>query len=267
MADEEVYSVEKILSKRMRKGREEYLIKWLGYGPKHNTWEPRENIYDDTLIVAFEQALAEQPDKKKAKRGKSADDADANAALANARTIHEPERMVHIDLRQHAERICCLELEDALQPKDAEFSGEEVLKAVRTAWDMGPLVVKFRTSLVDLKTFITDDRVRPRLHVWSGRPIARADNTAEDAAADQDRLQGWCHDLLSRQRAAVVELTNTAVIASHLFIIPAQCDTWSALASIGSDLKPGQVALAVVQGNGEEPACDDADAGPDGRAA
>ena len=46
----EEYEVEEILTHRMRKfGRakhetQEFLIKWLGYGPEHNTWEPESNV-------------------------------------------------------------------------------------------------------------------------------------------------------------------------------------------------------------------------------
>ena len=43
-SDEE-YEVEAILNKRInRVGKIEYLIKWLGYDHKDNTWEPDENI-------------------------------------------------------------------------------------------------------------------------------------------------------------------------------------------------------------------------------
>ena len=45
----EEYEVEEVLAHRMRrvgKTREtqEFLIKWLGYGPEHNTWEPEANV-------------------------------------------------------------------------------------------------------------------------------------------------------------------------------------------------------------------------------
>ena len=38
------YEVEEILDSKREKGGWEYLIKWKGYGPEHNTWEPRGNL-------------------------------------------------------------------------------------------------------------------------------------------------------------------------------------------------------------------------------
>ena len=41
----EVYEVEKILEKRTKKGKTEYLIKWKGYEDEaENTWEPVANL-------------------------------------------------------------------------------------------------------------------------------------------------------------------------------------------------------------------------------
>ncbi|XP_050534482.1 polycomb group protein Pc [Daktulosphaira vitifoliae] len=51
-----VYAAEKLMKKRVRKGRVEYHVKWKGWGPKHNTWEPEENIIDTRLIDIFEQS-------------------------------------------------------------------------------------------------------------------------------------------------------------------------------------------------------------------
>lgn len=45
-AGEHVFAVESIEKKRIRKGRCEYLVKWRGWSPKYNTWEPEENILD-----------------------------------------------------------------------------------------------------------------------------------------------------------------------------------------------------------------------------
>jgi len=66
--DEEVYTMEKILERRivkrgLNKGKFEYLIKWQGYGPEDNTWEPENNIYCPVMLQNFEEKL-------KNKRGK-----------------------------------------------------------------------------------------------------------------------------------------------------------------------------------------------------
>uniref|UniRef100_A0A9J7ZU78 Chromo domain-containing protein n=1 Tax=Cyprinus carpio carpio TaxID=630221 RepID=A0A9J7ZU78_CYPCA len=53
-AGEHVFAVESIEKKRIRKGRCEYLVKWRGWSPKYNTWEPEENILDPRLLVAFQ---------------------------------------------------------------------------------------------------------------------------------------------------------------------------------------------------------------------
>ncbi|XP_036427295.1 E3 SUMO-protein ligase CBX4-like [Colossoma macropomum] len=51
---EHVFAVESIEKKRIRKGRFEYLVKWRGWSPKYNTWEPEENILDPRLLIAFQ---------------------------------------------------------------------------------------------------------------------------------------------------------------------------------------------------------------------
>ncbi|XP_028312563.1 E3 SUMO-protein ligase CBX4-like [Gouania willdenowi] len=53
-AGERVFAVESIEKKRSRKGRVEYLVKWRGWSPRYNTWEPEENILDPRLLDAFQ---------------------------------------------------------------------------------------------------------------------------------------------------------------------------------------------------------------------
>lgn len=51
-----VYAAERIMKKRLRRGRVEYFVKWRGWSQRHSTWEPEENILDERLIDIFEQS-------------------------------------------------------------------------------------------------------------------------------------------------------------------------------------------------------------------
>ncbi|XP_032393608.1 chromobox homolog 7a isoform X1 [Etheostoma spectabile] len=52
---DQVFAVESITKKRVRKGNVEYLLKWQGWPPKYSTWEPEENILDPRLVLAYEE--------------------------------------------------------------------------------------------------------------------------------------------------------------------------------------------------------------------
>jgi len=68
----EEYTVEKIIDKRLNpNGVVEYLLKWIGYDDKDNTWEPVENLDCPGLIDAFEAERAKQ-DKERTKKRKNA---------------------------------------------------------------------------------------------------------------------------------------------------------------------------------------------------
>ena len=48
------YEVERILDHRLRKGKEEFLIKWKGYSEKECSWEPRDNLIGvDRLLIQY----------------------------------------------------------------------------------------------------------------------------------------------------------------------------------------------------------------------
>ncbi|KAH8289916.1 hypothetical protein KR018_003215 [Drosophila ironensis] len=60
--EEEEYAVEKILDRRVRKGKVEYYLKWKGYADTENTWEPESNLDCQDLIQQYE--LSRKDDDK-----------------------------------------------------------------------------------------------------------------------------------------------------------------------------------------------------------
>ena len=42
--DDNYYEVEKIIDRRIKKGKKEYLIKWKGYSENESTWEPLSHL-------------------------------------------------------------------------------------------------------------------------------------------------------------------------------------------------------------------------------
>jgi len=78
--DDQVFAAEQITKKRLRKGRTEYLVKWKGWAPKFNTWEPEENILDPRLIQQFERKLVLQQMAGHSKPGRKPKDKAKEAA-------------------------------------------------------------------------------------------------------------------------------------------------------------------------------------------
>nr|VZI05106.1 unnamed protein product [Spirometra erinaceieuropaei] len=50
-----IYLVEKIVGRRVKKGRTEYLVRWKGFPPEHDSWEPQHHLHEacNPLIEAF----------------------------------------------------------------------------------------------------------------------------------------------------------------------------------------------------------------------
>lgn len=88
------YRVEKVVDKRVRHGKTEYFLKWVGYPSDQNTWEPVEHLNCTQLIADFEETLAtnEQPNvtdgvaKRRSNRNnENAEKNEKNSSLSNSK--------------------------------------------------------------------------------------------------------------------------------------------------------------------------------------
>lgn len=61
---EEEFIVEGIIDSRIYRNKLQYLVKWEGYGPEENSWEPAEHVHAPRLVQEFHQRFPLKPGPK-----------------------------------------------------------------------------------------------------------------------------------------------------------------------------------------------------------
>ncbi|KAJ6632883.1 Pupal cuticle protein [Pseudolycoriella hygida] len=112
-----VYAAEKIIQKRVRKGKIEYRVKWNGWTARYNTWEPEENIIDPRLIRMFERSNAASPLKRGPKKKERHSEPDPESEDDDGETVANDENKSEVPVEKPSVKE---------EKKERKESGKEI---------------------------------------------------------------------------------------------------------------------------------------------
>jgi len=62
--EEDVYEIEYIVRDRIKNGKSQYFIKWVGYPDSQNTWEDSDNVFSDELKREYREGKRKETNKE-----------------------------------------------------------------------------------------------------------------------------------------------------------------------------------------------------------
>jgi hypothetical protein len=174
-ADDTIFAAEEILRKRKRKGKMEYLIKWQGYGPEHNTWEPAANILDSRLLKNFHNQIGlskSQSVKHKLQK-----------RSPGKKTISSNRRHNHNDSdRAGTSKLMSPALSDS-STSSSDTSSTSIESSAENKQPLTESAVKSENSAVPVKRKQASDATNNSLHYLGLTPAKTAKTTATTNSA------------------------------------------------------------------------------------
>ncbi|XP_049615441.1 chromobox protein homolog 7 isoform X1 [Syngnathus scovelli] len=189
---EQVFAVESIMKKRVRKGNVEYLLKWKGWPPKYSTWEPEEHILDQRLVQSYEEK--EQRDRTlghRRKRSKAKQLLLQNTVYSmDLRSAHKttdmPKPRLHLSLTRSL-----LQEQDEEEEEAEEDDEEEEEDPSYIAWSRAPCYSKRRPQ----RRRLTSRPASPAQEDWKSLDD---EEEAEDDIVEEEEEE---HSEDSRERS------------------------------------------------------------------
>jgi len=155
--EEEEFTVERILDKRIRNNKVEYLIKWEGYPDTENTWEPQENLDCPDIISAYEDRSEKKKEEKKRKK-----EAETSGGKKKQKVVEEEDNKPRgFDRGLQPERIIGAtdssgELMFLMKWKDSDEA--DLVPARQANVKCPPIVIQFYEERLTWHTHSNDDK-------------------------------------------------------------------------------------------------------------
>lgn len=208
ITDDRVYAAERIMKKRVRAGKVEYLVKWKGWSTRHNTWEPEENILDIRLIDMFERSLRgnSTPKRKKKPIIEDSDDDDVPVpttaqAVLPAVVTPEPEPEIEKPIKDTIKK----EKEERHSKRDKDKDTIDISKQNTVQSKASPSAGVVKEKNINTEATASSSTAKSSSQVPSLKISISCENNDNDTASNSSDDQPLSHkDLAGTKRKAEV---------------------------------------------------------------